>query len=209
MKNKVYILIAVSILTALAASQAWSADDAESSQEYKIKAAFIYNFIKYIDWPEKKLSAEKDDDPIVIGVIGVNPFGEALEPITKKTVKNKKLAVRYFPGFEQAGKKYNDKNTENLRNCCVLFVSFSEKKYFREITELLNDSHVLTVSNVLTISEADGFLEAGGIINFVTEKEKVNFSINLDAAKRAEIVIPTTILKIAKKVIHEQKKEKG
>ena len=62
------------MLTVLAASQAWSADDSESDREYKIKSGFIYNFIKYIDWPEKKMSTEKDDDPIVIGVIGVNPF---------------------------------------------------------------------------------------------------------------------------------------
>ena len=188
------------ILTALAASRAWSADDPGTGLEYKIKSGFIYNFIKYIDWPEKKLSTEKDDDPIVIGVIGVSPFGKALEPITKKKIKNKKLAIRYFPGFKRTGKKYSDKDTEKLRNCHVLFVSSSEKKYIENIIKLV------TGSNVLTVSDIDGFVETGGIINFVTEKKKIRFSINLDAAKRSELVIPTTVLKIAKKVIHEQKK---
>lgn len=206
MKNKVYIVIAVMILTALAASQAWSAEGSGSDREYKIKAGFIYNFIKYIDWPEKKTSSGKDDAQIVIGVIGVDPFGEALKPITKKKIKNKKLVIRYFPGFKQTGGKYSDKDIEKLRNCCVLFVSSSEKKYFREIIKLLNGSNVLTISNVLTVSDVDGFLETGGIINFVTEKKKVRFSINLDAAKRSELVIPTTVLKIAKRVIHKQKK---
>lgn len=206
MKNKVYIVIVIMILTAIAPPQAWSAHGPEHDREYKIKSGFIYNFIKYIDWPKKKFSDGKDDEPIVIGVIGDNPFGKALKPITKKKIKNKKLVIRYFPGFKQAGGKYSDKDTEGLRNCCVLFVSASEKKYFRKITELLNGSNVLTVSNVLTIGDSDGFLEKGGIINFVTEKKKVRFSINLDAAKRSELVIPTTVLKIAKRVIHKQKK---
>jgi len=197
-KNYILLFLVLSLFVTINEAQA----DAESSREYKIKSGFIYNFIKYIDWPEKKLSTEKDDDPIVIGVIGVSPFNGALEPITKKKIKNKKLAIRYFPGFEQAGKKYSDKDTENLRNCHVLFVSASEKKYIENIIKLVTDS------NVLTISDTDGFVETGGIINFVTEKKKIRFSINLDAAKRSEIVIPTTILKIAKKVIHEQKKVK-
>lgn len=188
------------MLTVLAASQAWSADDSESDREYKIKSGFIYNFIKYIDWPEKKLSTEKDgDDPIVIGVIGVNPFGGDLEPITKKKIKDKELVIKQFPGFKQTGGKYNDRDIENLRNCHVLFVSSSEKKYIEKIIKLVSDS------NVLTVSDTDGFVETGGIINFVTEKKKVRFSINLDAAKRSKLVIPTAILKIAQKVIHEQK----
>ena len=203
MKNKTYIVIAVTILTALAASQARSANDPEIDREYKVKSGFIYNFIKYIDWPEKKLNIEKDDDPIVIGVIGVNPFDGALEPITKKKIKNKKITIRYFSGFKQAKKKYSDKHIEQLRNCHVLFVSSSEKKIVENITKLASGS------NVLTISDIDGFIKKGGIINFVTKNKKVRFSINLDAAKRSELVIPTTILKIAEKVIHKQKKEKG
>ena len=202
MKNKVYILIVLTLGLLVMPIAAQAKDDPAQSREYQIKAAFLYNFIKYIDWPEKKLSTKKDDDPIVIGVIGVNPFGEDLEPITKKKIKNKKLVIRYFPGFKRTGKKYSDKDTEKLRNCHVLFVSSSEKKYIENIIKLV------TGSNVLTVSDTKGFVETGGIINFVIEKKKIHFSINLDAAKRSELVIPTTVLKIAKRVIHEQKKVK-
>ena len=192
--------MAVMILSALAPFHARSAEEQGTDREYKIKSGFIYNFIKYIDWPEKKLSTEKDDAPIVIGVIGDNPFGGVLEPITKKKIKNKKLVIRYFPGFKQAPEKYSGRDIEKLRNCCVLFISSSEKKYIKNIIKLV------TGCNVLTISDTDEFLETGGIINFTTEMKKVRFSINLDAAKRSEIMIPTTVLKIAKRVIHEQKK---
>jgi hypothetical protein len=176
------------------------------STEYNVKAGFIFNFIKYITWPMEKLNIDqkqKNDDPIVIGVIGVSPFNGALEPITKKKIKDKDLFIKRFPGFEQAGKKYSDKDIENLRNCHVLFVSSSEKKHIEKIIKLVTDS------NVLTVSDVDGFVEIGGIINFVTEERKIRFSINLDAAKRSELVVPTTILKIAKRVIHEQKKSEG
>ena len=201
MKSKTYVLLTMTLALFVMPTTAALAD--HHTTEYNVKAGFIFNFIKYITWPWEKLTTEKNDDPIVIGIIGVNPFGRVFEPITKKKIKNKKLVIRYFPGFKQTGGKYNNSNTENLRKCHVLFVSSSEKKYTQKIIELV------TGSNVLTVSDTDDFVEIGGIINFITEESKIRFSINLDAAKRSELVVPTTILKIAKKVIHEREKSNG
>jgi hypothetical protein len=144
-----------------------------SSREYEIKAAYLYNFIKYVDWPTSK-------DTVTIGVLGGNPFGPALSPLNGKIVKGRRVVVKEIDSVRDAA------------NCQVIFVSSSERQRLREILENLKNAHVLTVG------EMDGFAEDGGIINFIEENNKVRFEINPDAARRTGLTISSELLKLAK-----------
>ena len=146
-----------------------------SSREYEIKAAYLYNFIKYVDWPSY-------GDTITIGVLGGNPFGTALAPLNGKIVKGRRLLIKEVDSLRDAQK------------CQIIFVSSSEKSRLQEIFENLKSARVLTVG------ETQGFASSGGIINFVEENNKVRFEINADAARRTGLNISSELLKLAKLV---------
>ncbi len=146
-----------------------------SSREYEIKAAYLYNFIKYIDWPTSR-------DTITIGVLGDNPFGPALALLNGKVVKGRRVIVKELGSVRDA------------QNCQMIFVSSSEKQRLQEIFANSKSAHVLTVG------EMQGFAQDGGIINFIEENNKVRFEINEDAARRTGLNISSELLKLAKLV---------
>jgi hypothetical protein len=150
------------------------------AREYEIKAAYLYNFIKYIDWPAQGLPT--GSDTITIGVIGGNPFGPALATLDGKMVKGRKLVIKEAVRLE------------DLPSCQIVFVSPSEAQRMQEILNASNEAKVLTVS------EVEGFAARGGIINFIEERNKVRFEINAEAAKRKGFVISSELLKLAKVV---------
>lgn len=211
MKNKINILMILVFLGALA-GYATGADDASAlNKEYQVKAAFIYNFIKFVEWPEPAAAeadqkADDNNKPITIGIIGENPFGKAFEAITKKEIQGKKVVIKYFGRFAKNSTKYKEdgktrykyKDAEALKVCDVLYVSPSESKYYKEIIDIVKDSCVLT------IGETNDFIETGGIIEFVTEEKKVKFSINLIAAENVKLKIRSKLLRLAKKVVQKE-----
>jgi len=198
LRNTRYIFV-VSVLALFVgpiAPQAWA--DPASSKEYQIKAAFLYNFIKFVDWPKEKLPDA--NEPITIGIIGKDPFGKAFEPVKDKKVKGKRVVVKRFKSMTELKQGENDKADletaiETLRKCHLLFVCASEQKHFKEITKWVKDH------SVLTVGDTKGFLEFGGIINFLVEDKKVRFEINAAAAKQAKLKIRSQLLRLAKKVI--------
>ncbi|HLX70991.1 MAG TPA: YfiR family protein [Verrucomicrobiae bacterium] len=167
---------------ALFAALACPALRAESpvQREYEIKAAYLYNFINYIDWPENAFPAP--GGTITIGVVGENSFGAALDVLNGKQVKGRTLALKQIT------------DPKDFDQCQILFISSSEKARLPELLGKLKDSRVLTVS------EIDGFAEQGGIINFISEHNKVRFEINPDAARRLGLNISSELLKLAKLV---------
>jgi len=188
--------------------------DSAPSKEYQVKAAFIYNFIKFVDWPEPadSESDEKAKDstrPIIIGVIGENLFGSAFETITKKEIHGRRVVIKYFGGFaknsvrykEYGRTKYKYNNADVLKACQVLFISPSESKYCKEIIDIVKDNCVLT------IGETKDFVETGGIIEFATEQKKVKFAINLIASENAKLKIRSRLLRLAKRVIKKDEED--
>lgn len=213
MKNKVGILIVVVLLVALAGHAVGAGDDSTPTREYQIKAAFIYNFIKFVDWPkeidkESEARSADETESITIGIIGTNPFGKAFEAVTKKKIHNRKVVLKHFGGFAKNSARYRKddetryeyKDADALKACHVLFVGSSESKYCKEIIDIVKDS------SVLTIGETKDFLEDGGIVGFVTEEKKVRFGINLIAAGRAELKIRSKLLRLAKRVIKQEER---
>jgi len=176
--------------------------DSTTSREYQVKAAFLYNFMNFVDWPEEKLS--DSNEPMIIGVIGEDPFGDAFKPIKDRPIRGKNVVIRRFKGLEELKKSdeidesQSNPQIEALKKCHVLFICSSEKKRLGETINLVKDH------NVLTVSDIEGFLEAGGIINFVMEDQKVRFEINVTAAKRAKVKIRSQLLRLAKRVVEEE-----
>ena len=146
--------------------------------EYHVKAAFLYNFAKFVEWPEEAFRGP--NDPITIGILGKDPFGSYLDrTIKNKTVKGRNLVVKRF-------EKAND-----LQACHILFISASEQKRLSQVLNKLNNW------NVLTVSDIESFSRVGGMVNLIREGNKVRFEINVDAAKRAGLKISSHVLKLA------------
>jgi hypothetical protein len=146
--------------------------------EYQVKAAFLYNFVQFVEWPA---AAFPDAGaPISIGVLGENPFGSGLEKIIEdKTVKDRKVVVKYSGTIE------------NLSGCQLVFISASEQERLPEILKALRGKRVLTVG------ETPGFARLGGVINFIMVENRVRFEINVDAAERAGLKISSKLLQLA------------
>ena len=156
--------------------------DASPSQfrEYQIKAAFLYNFVKFVEWPAEAFG--DDNAPIILGVLGEDPFGVALESVEGKIVRGRELVIRRFKGVQ------------DLDFSHILFISSSERA---RLTQILEN---LTGSSVLTVGEMAQFAELGGIINFTVRKNEIRFEINVDAAQRAGLQISSQLLRLAKVV---------
>ena len=140
--------------------------------------AFLFNFAKFVAWPPEAFA--EASSPIVIGILGENPFGGDLErTIRNKTISSRSLEVKEIRSLLEA------------TNCHVLFISTSEKQRLTEIIQGLRGA------SVLTVGETERFTEAGGMINFVLEENKVRFRINDEAAKSAKLKISSKLLSLA------------
>ena len=175
------------------------ADDNAAEREYQIKAAFIYNFIKFVDWPKEKVA--ESNEPAIIGIVGKDPFGNAFAPVKDKEDKDRKVLIKRFKPIEElkkSGEKDKsllEREIDSLRKCHLLFICSSEEKSINEIINLVKDY------SVLTIGDMQGFLESGGIINFIMEEKKVRFEINMTAANRAKLKIRSQLLRLAKRLV--------
>lgn len=169
-------LLCFSLMTA-APSHAQSTDSSDSS-EYLIKAGFTYNFAKLMEWPSGAFA--QPDSPIVIGVLGTDPFNGTLDQVLK--------------GKQANGRAFEVKHLKwgaDLKGCNILFVSDSETAHLDELF------HNVKGLPILTIGDTPGFAQRGGIINFVVEDNRVRFEINADAAKQANINISSRLLSLA------------
>jgi len=149
-------------------------------EEYQLKAVFLYNFAKFVEWPAQ---ANGSKDPLVMVVFGRDPFGPALEQVVwGKTINNRPLTVR------------RTVRTEELLPCHVLFVSAQERRRAPEVLK------VAEAAGVLTVSEMDDFLNLGGVIKFGADRAKVRFEVNLEAARRSGLKISSRLLSLARVV---------
>lgn len=146
--------------------------------EYQVKAAFLFNFAKFVEWPPQAFA--DSNSPIIIGVLGKNVFGNDLE----KTIRDKKVNNRPF--------KFKDfTSAAEATNCHILFVSSSEKDNLAKIVESLHNA------GVLTVSDTEGFIEVGGMINFVVQDTKIRFEISDEAAKKAGLQVSSKLLSLS------------
>jgi len=202
MNKKTLTLLVLVFVCCGASAVAASPPESAKAGEDKVKAAFLYNFAKFVDWPAEKLG--DPNQPFVIGVVGDRDLARALEPLRNRKVKGRTLTIKYFPSSQEVtgrdGPGDTDPNSlrQQYSQCHLLYLGRAEKD-FAKLLQLLKDHPVLTIGNT------DGFLQAGGMINIFTEDKKMGFEVNLDSAKQAQIRIRAKLLKLARKVIHERK----
>ena len=162
------------LLTALIASQAADAPPLE----YQVKAAYLYNFGKFVAWPPN-IAADKDDS-FAICVMGQDPFGPALEAtVVNHTIDGKGVVAKRVA------------NSQDAVNCRILFISSSENEQLKEILSTVEKA------GVLTVSDAPEFSKRGGMIEFVLEGNKVRFEVNVTNAEKAGLTLSSDLLKVA------------
>jgi len=145
--------------------------------EYQVKAAYLYNFGKFMNWPE---SGQAE---FHLCVLGDDPFGTSLDStITNATINGKKVAARRLSGVQDA------------EGCEIAFIASSESGRLERDLAALKKLHVLTVSDM------PDFIRRGGIIQFVEEDRKVRFEVNLKAAQESGFTLSSELLKVAAKV---------
>ena len=146
--------------------------------EYQVKAAFLYNFAKFVEWPSGTFA--KPNDPIEICIVGQNPFGSTLEDMVQgKKIEGRAFAVRQLPDTQQASK------------CQILFIGASEGKRTRALLEALKGAAILTVG------ETEDFTAAGGMIAFQIVGPRVRIQIDLETAERSRLKISSKLLSLA------------
>ncbi len=158
------------------------------SKEYQVKAAFLVNFVMFVEWPTSAFA--EPNAPICIGVLGADPFGDALDEVARGgRIKGHAVVVKRF---HRLG---------DVDACHLLFVSRSESG---NVTQILAG---LGPASILTVGETDGFCAAGGVINFFMERGRLRFEINTDAAGRYGLNISSKLLSLGKIIATAKGKE--
>ena len=163
------------------------AETTTATEEYSIKAAFIYNFAKFVDWPSDTFSSPVS--PINVCVYGKNLFGSTFDLIHKKKAQGREIQVM------------NVAAETDLKYCQIIFIGVTDE---RQLTRLITS---ISHSPILTISDTRNFARVGGMINLVLINNKVHFEINISAARRANLRISSKLLSLAT-IIDEPSAEK-
>jgi hypothetical protein len=152
-----------------------------AATEYEVKAAYLYNFGKFVAWPDK--SAAKVGEHFEICVLGEDPFGMALDTaVTGETIGGKGVAIKRISKPQDVG------------HCRVVFISASEAARLSEILATLDKASVLTVSDM------PEFSQRGGMIEFVLDGNRVRFEVNVTNAEDAGLNLSAALLKVAVRV---------
>ena len=172
--SKVSALLALALIPFIGTARAAQ----DSPSEYQLKAAFVYNFAKFVDWPPKVYSGPQS--PFSICILGTDPFGSVIDDTLRgKTVADHPVVIR------------RDKDAAAARHCQIVFVSASEKHRLPDILASLKGA------NVLVVGDADGFAAAGGAIELTLQDSRVRFAINPGAADSAGLKISSQLLALA------------
>ncbi len=149
--------------------------------EYQVKAAYLYNFGRFVQWPTK--DAVNNDSPFTICVLGQDPFGPVLDStLAGESLGGKPIATKRIAKPQEAS------------DCRILFINSKEESRLQEILAELDGAAVLTVSDM------PAFSRRGGMIQFVLDGDKVRFEINLTSAEAAKLVLSSELLKVATSV---------
>lgn len=146
--------------------------------EYQVKAAFLYQFSKFVEWPPRAFDASQYT--ICIGMVDGGPMLGALQSIEGKETKGRRVVVKQF------------KTPEELEFCHILYIGPAMAGRLAEIMERLKGTSTLTVSDI------NGFARRGGMINFIMVENKIQFEINVETAEKADLQISSHLLKLAR-----------
>ena len=170
-----------SLLSLSALMLVGAAAEAQSSRDYQVKAAFLYNFAQFTEWPPEAFTGS--NAPLVIGILGEDPFGEAIDTtILNEVVRGHHLQVKRFRTVAQ------------MPTCHIIYVGRSEANRLSQVLKALNGKPILTVSDL------EGAADRGVTIQFVTEHNRIRFKINPTAAGAAQLTLSSKLLRVAEVV---------
>lgn len=153
---------------------------------HELKAAFLFNFTQFVEWPAEAFTTA--DEPFVIGILGTNQVGDALEKlISGEKVQGRPLVVQYY------------KNVGEVKNPHILFIHEKRKEKLAWMLKRLEGR------NILTVSDTDAFLQQGGIIRLKTVRNKIQLEINPDNATAANLKISAKLLRLAEIVASDSR----
>jgi hypothetical protein len=175
-KSAMRLLCGALLLLALAPAHA-------APTEYELKAAFIYQIARFVEWPSSP--EQFASGPLRLCVLGNSPFGSALDTIRGKPVNERKMEVSLL-----------DKDAD-IRECNIIFIAAPAEKHIERIAALSRGA------GMLTIGDTQGFAQRGTMVNFFLESGKIRFEINLEASQRAGLKISSQLLKLARIVREE------
>jgi hypothetical protein len=159
------------------------------SVEDQVKAAFLYNFAKFIEWPADTFPSAKT--PFRLCIYGYNPFGSALDELIQgKSLNDRELQVQRIL------------ETAELKACQIVFI---DEKESNRLPEILKN---LAGTSALVVGESEGFAEQGGAVQFFLEDKKLRFSFNVDALQRARLQASSKLLALAR-IVHDGRDPKG
>jgi hypothetical protein len=162
---------------------------AQSVSEYQVKAAYLYNFAKFIQWPPEAFAS--DQAPLFLCIVGEDPFGQPLDGIAQgKIINGHTLMIR------------RTTNLDDLKSCQIVFIGSGDKKRLSELLRRLKGS------SALAVGESRDFTGMGGGIQFYLENDRIRFSINVDALQRAHLTASSKLLALAK-IVHDQEPNSG
>lgn len=171
-------ILAIATVLTVSIARAGTPPKSAAAQEYDLKAAFLFNFAQFVEWPADAFAGATT--PITIGVLGDDPFGASLDAlIAGETVRNRPLVVRRFRTVEQ------------VDSCHILFVSSSEGARLDHI------ARTLAKRSILTVGETKDFAANAGIIGFELSQRRLRLRINLAAATDARLTISSKLLRQA------------
>ena len=155
--------------------------------ENQLKVAYIYNFTKFVDWPENRF--DSPNSSIKICVIGQNPFGSLVDELSSKTAKQRPITIQI------------SNTSDEFTSCHII--------YFNQFNYVQHQEAIQSLRSVavLTISDVPGFIEIGGIIEFIVDEGKIHLAINQEAAQRAGLRISASLMEVAKRVIGVTRKD--
>ena len=149
------------------------------SREYDVKAVFLYNFASFVEWPETAFKEE--GAPFVIGVLGGDPFGQALDEVIKgERAKGRALLIKRLA------------SVDDVPGCQILFIGASEASRLAQILRQCRGKPVLTVA------DAPDFAEKGGMIGFRTEGGRLRLEINLPQLRESRLTVSSKLLRVAR-----------
>lgn len=177
MNNKKIFIILLLLLVGCAVTAPSLRGEERKPGEYEVKAAFLYNIGKFIEWPERR---GENKEYLIVGILGHDCFEGKLEMLRGKKIRGRKIVIRKISSVNGA------------KNCDILFISSSEKT---RIDLILRE---LANKPVLTVGDTDSFAEKGVMVNFYIENERIRFAINNEAARRADVRIHSNLLTLGR-----------
>ena len=179
MKKALFIITCVLIFSV--PFRAFSTGEQEFN-EYEVKAAFLVNFFKFVEWPSR---ARDGSAGYMLCIYGSDPFGQYAKALDGSKVRGKVLEVKKVS------------STRSLKGCNMLFVSSSERRRLNSVLD------TVWRADLLTVGDTDGYAQSGIMVNFFIEEKKVRFEVNMDAIKRANINVSSQLLKLGRIVDNE------